>query len=138
MTGIDQRNHFPADTALLLVDIQNDFCPGGSLAVPEGDQVVTVAARLIPRFQFIVATQDWHPANHISFKARGGPWPPHCVQGTFGAELHPDINAKPIDAFVRKAFTPDEDAYSEFEGETSEGLSLDEILKRRGIKTLYL
>jgi nicotinamidase/pyrazinamidase len=138
MTGKAERTHFPPDTALLLVDIQNDFCPGGSLAVPEGDQVVTVANKLIPRFKFVVATQDWHPANHISFKARGGPWPPHCVQGTFGAELHPGIDTKGVEAFVRKAFTPDQDAYSEFEGKTSDGLTLDEVLSRRGIRTIYL
>jgi len=138
MTGNDQRNQFPADTALLLVDIQNDFCPGGSLAVPEGDQVVNVASALIPNFQFVVATQDWHPANHISFQARGGPWPPHCVQGTFGAELHSGINATAVNVFVRKAFTPDRDAYSEFEGETPDGLTLDDLLRRRGITTLYL
>jgi nicotinamidase/pyrazinamidase len=133
-----ERTQYPSDTALLLVDIQNDFCPGGSLAVPEGDQVVTVANKLIPRFKFVVATQDWHPADHISFKARGGPWPPHCVQGTFGAELHPGIDTKLIEAFVRKAFTPDQDAYSEFEGETSDGLTLDDVLKTRGIRTIYL
>src|SRR5215471_18950132 len=134
----EERNQFPSDAALLLVDIQNDFCPGGALAVPEGDQVVNVANKLIPRFQFVVATQDWHPANHISFKARGGPWPPHCVQGTFGAELHPGIDATAVNAFVRKAFTPDRDAYSEFEGETPDGLTLDDVLRRRGITTLYL
>jgi nicotinamidase/pyrazinamidase len=138
MRSSEERTQFPPDTALLLVDIQNDFCPGGSLAVPEGDQVVNIANRLIPRFQFVVATQDWHPANHISFKARGGPWPPHCVQGSFGAELHPEIDTKPIRAFVRKAFTPDADAYSEFEGETPEGPSLDEVLRSKGITTIYL
>jgi nicotinamidase/pyrazinamidase len=138
MTSSEELTQFPPDTALLLVDIQNDFCPGGSLAVPEGDHVVTVANKLIPRFKFAVATQDWHPANHISFKARGGPWPPHCVQGTFGAEIHPGVDTKRVEAFVRKAFTPDQDAYSEFEGKTSDGLTLDEVLSRRGIRTIYL
>ena len=74
------------DAALILVDIQNDFCPGGSLAVTDGDAVVPVANRLMPHFPMVISALDWHPANHISFRERGGPWPPHCVQNTEGAQ----------------------------------------------------
>ena len=101
------------DAALILVDIQNDFCPGGALAVTEGDQIVSVVNRLMPRFPLVVSTQDWHPANHISFKQRGGPWPPHCVQGTRGADLHPDLKTDAIAHYFRKASSPDKDDYSD-------------------------
>jgi nicotinamidase/pyrazinamidase len=129
---------FPEDTALVLVDIQNDFCPGGALAVPEGDQIVDVVNKLIPRFPFVVATQDWHPPGHISFKERGGPWPPHCVQGTHGAQLHPAIDQSGIDLLVRKATSPDADAYSGFDAQDESGHKLDELLKSRGIKKVYV
>src|SRR5215471_6992459 len=93
--------------ALILVDLQYDFCPGGALAVPRGDEAVTIANRLLPYFSTVVATQDWHPADHLSFASQhrgckpgdsieleGLPqvlWPPHCVQGTRGAQLHDDL-----------------------------------------------
>jgi len=131
-------NRFPEDTALILVDIQNDFCPGGALAVKEGDQIVPVVNRLMPLFPLVISTQDWHPANHISFKQRGGPWPPHCVQGTRGAELHPDLNTQPIRYYFRKANTPDRDAYSEFEGADWAGRSLDKVLRKLGVRNLYV
>ena len=117
------------DRALILVDIQNDFCPGGALAVAGGDEIVEVVNRLMPQFSLVVSTQDWHPRNHISFKERGGPWPPHCVQGTRGAELHPALNTRQIKHYFRKASTPEKDAYSEFEGEDANGRTLDELLK---------
>ncbi|MCS7002519.1 MAG: isochorismatase family protein, partial [Dehalococcoidia bacterium] len=72
----------PRHTAVVVVDVQNDFCSGGSLAVPEGDRVVPVINQLAPLFSTVIATQDWHPPNHCSFRAQGGPWPPHCVQGS--------------------------------------------------------
>jgi nicotinamidase/pyrazinamidase len=122
------------NAALILVDIQNDFCPGGALAVREGDQVVPVANALIPKFPVVVATQDWHPADHCSFKI----WPPHCVQGTPGAELHPKLDRSRVTFSVRKAFTRDADAYSEFSGVDEAGRRLDELLRRRGVKALYV
>ena len=126
------------DAALILVDIQNDFCPGGALAVAEGDAVVPVVNRVMPHFPLVVATLDWHPPNHISFRERGGPWPPHCVQNSFGAELHPALNTEPIRHTFRKAATADRDAYSEFEG-VDEGLHLlDEFLKSHGVSRVYL
>jgi nicotinamidase/pyrazinamidase len=126
------------DAALVLVDIQNDFCPGGALAVAEGDQVVEIVNRLMPLFPIVVSTQDWHPANHISFKEQGGPWPPHCVQGTRGAQLHPALETEAIDYYFRKASSPDKDAYSEFEGVDDNGRTLDETLKGRRVRKLYV
>jgi nicotinamidase/pyrazinamidase len=130
----DQLN----DAALVLVDIQNDFCPGGALAVPEGDQVVETVNSVMPRFPLVISTQDWHPANHISFRERGGPWPPHCVQGTPGADLHPELDRAPISHHFRKASTADRDAYSEFEGTDDRGRTLDELLKSRGVRQVFV
>jgi nicotinamidase/pyrazinamidase len=126
------------ESALILVDIQNDFCPGGALAVSEGDRIVPVVNRLISRFPLVISTQDWHPANHISFKAQGGPWPPHCVQGTTGAELHPGLRTDTIAVYFRKASSPDKDDYSEFAGKDEQGHSLDEVLKGLGVKKIYV
>ncbi|MEN3333590.1 MAG: nicotinamidase/pyrazinamidase [Blastocatellia bacterium] len=126
------------DAALILVDIQNDFCPGGALAVADGDAVVPVVNRLMPHFPLVVSTLDWHPANHISFREQGGPWPPHCVQNTFGAELHPSLNTASIQNTFRKATTAERDAYSEFEGVDDHHRSLDDYLKSRGVRRVYL
>jgi nicotinamidase/pyrazinamidase len=123
--------------ALVIIDVQNDFCPGGSLAVSEGDQVVGVINSLIPEFQFVVATQDWHPANHVSFKAQGGPWPPHCVQGSWGAEPHPMLDKEKVDVYLRKA-SPDTDAYSGFEAVDEAGRTFDDVLRSRGIQHLFI
>jgi nicotinamidase/pyrazinamidase len=112
-------------TALVVVDVQNDFCPGGSLAVPDGDRVVPVVNRWIQHALaegFLVAfTQDWHPQNHVSFAARGGPWPPHCVQGTSGSALHPGLMLPPGAARFHKGYDPDVDAYSGFAGRLADG-----------------
>jgi nicotinamidase/pyrazinamidase len=129
--------HSPV-SALVIVDVQNDFCPGGSLAVADGDQVVDVINRLIPNFPLAVATQDWHPPDHVSFKDRGGPWPSHCVQGTPGAELHPALRKERITAFLRKGASSDQDAYSGFEARDEGGRTLDEVLKGHFATTLYV
>lgn len=126
------------DAALILVDIQNDFCPGGALAVSEGDQIVPAVNRLMPKFPLVISTQDWHPANHISFMERGGPWPPHCVQGTQGAELHSGLETDTIAHYFRKAASPDKDDYSEFAGRDDRGRGLDEVLRKHGVKKLYV
>lgn len=106
--------------ALIIVDVQNDFCPGGALAVPEGDAVVPVLNEYIRRFSGagarVVATRDWHPADHISFHERGGIWPPHCIQETPGAAFHPDLQLPSTVIVVSKAQAPDAEAYSGFEG----------------------
>lgn len=106
--------------ALLIVDVQNDFLPGGALAVPEGDRVIAPLNRAIELFQArglpIFATRDWHPQNHCSFRDQGGPWPPHCIAGTAGAEFAADLKLPAFTAIVSKATTPEKDAYSGFEG----------------------
>jgi len=126
------------NTALVLVDIQNDFCPGGALAVNEGDLIVPIVNRLMRAFPMVISTQDWHPEHHISFSERGGPWPPHCVRGTKGAELHPELETGSIKHYFRKASSPDKDDYSEFAGKDSEGQSLDALLKSERIQTIYV
>ena len=125
-----------ANRALIIVDLQNDFCPGGALAVPEGDQIVPIVNRLIKRFIEaglpVYATRDWHPADHVSFKDQGGPWPPHCVQSTLGAEFHPGLRLPAEAVIVSKANNKAKDAYSGFdETELAEQLKasgVDEII----------
>src|SRR5262245_37897745 len=104
----------PADAALLVVDVQVDFCPGGALAVPEGDAVVEPLNRILPLFPLVVASRDHHPEDHCSFVHRGGPWPPHCVQGTPGAEFHPRLRREHIDLHVEKATTSERECFSAF------------------------
>src|SRR3989441_7819923 len=131
-----------AGDALLIVDVQNDFCPGGALAVPEGDAIIPVLNRWIAEADArrvpVFASRDWHPENHISFKQRGGPWPPNCVQGTKGAQLHPELKTDTISYYFRKASSPDKDDYSEFAGKDEQGRSLDEVLKSHDVKSLYV
>jgi nicotinamidase/pyrazinamidase len=114
--------------ALIVVDVQNDFCPGGALAVPDGDAVVDRINRLASEASFVVATRDWHPPDHGSFAEHGGPWPVHCVQGTPGAELHSGIDRSRIDTIVDKGQTRDREGYSGFE-ETE----LERLLRERGV-----
>lgn len=114
--------------ALIIVDVQNDFCPGGTLPVPNGDEVVPVINRLLAHRWLSVATMDWHPAEHSSFESRGGPWPPHCVQGTTGAQLHRELDATKIPLVITKGSHPDHDAYSGFQG-----TELTKILRDKGI-----
>lgn len=126
------------DAALILVDIQNDFCPGGALAVSEGDRIIPIINRLMPKFPLVISTQDWHPANHISFREQGGPWPPHCVQGSRGSELHSALETHEIAHYFRKASSPDKDDYSEFAGKDDRGRTLDQLLRSKGVKKLYV
>lgn len=108
--------------ALIVVDVQNDFCPGGALAVPDGDAVVEPVNRLASQSSFVVATRDWHPPDHGSFAEQGGPWPVHCVAGTPGAELHAGIDRGLVDAVVDKGQARDREGYSGFEGTELERL----------------
>src|SRR5262245_35046735 len=106
--------------ALLLVDVQNDFLPGGSLAVPGGDEIIpllNLAVRAFVREQLpVFATRDWHPPDHCSFAALGGPWPAHCIRGTWGAEFPASLELPTTAVIVSKAMSPDLEAYSGFDG----------------------
>ena len=116
---------------LVVVDVQKDFCTGGALPVPEGDQVVPVLNEYMLLFgrkrARIYATRDWHPPNHVSFKAYGGVWPSHCVQGSVGAEFHPDLMFPEDVKIVSKATESSREAYSGFDG-----TRLDEELRKKG------
>ena len=116
--------------ALVIVDFQNDFTPGGALAVPEGDQIAEHVNELAadPRFELVVATRDWHPADHGSFDQEGGPWPVHCVQDSEGAQLHPALDHANLDVIVDKGQNPATEGYSGFD-ETG----LERLLRERGI-----
>lgn len=117
--------------ALLIVDFQNDFVPGGALAVPGGDEIAERVEELLEErdFDLVVATRDWHPADHRSFEEQGGPWPPHCVQGTSGAELHESVDRSKVDVVIDKGVRAEVEGYSGFE-ETQ----LESVLREHGIE----
>src|SRR3954470_14265800 len=141
--------------ALLLVDLQYDFCPGGSLAVAHGDETIAVANRLMPHFSTIVATQDWHPANHKSFavnnpgtkegdvidlgNTRQVMWPAHCIQNTRGAELHHDLDRTKLTHVFHKGTDPDLDSYSGFfDNGHTKATGLGAWLNERWIRQVYI
>ena len=141
--------------ALVVVDVQNDFCPGGSLAVPNGDAVVPVTNRLMAVFSHVILTQDWHTPGHNSFaSAHPGAeafqsiqavygeqvlWPDHCVQGTAGAEFHPDLEVNRAELITRKGFRPNIDSYSAFyENDHLTHTGLAGYLRERGFERLYV
>jgi nicotinamidase/pyrazinamidase len=119
--------------ALLIIDFQNDFTAGGTLAVPDGDAIADRVNELIASgdFDLVVATRDWHPPDHESFKEQGGPWPPHCVQGTPGAELHPSVPRDAVDVVVNAGYEPHLEGYSGFEA-----TNLASVLREHGIDEL--
>lgn len=141
--------------ALIIVDIQNDFVPGGALAVPGGDEIIPIVNELQKSFSLIVATQDWHPALHKSF-ASSHPgnkvfdkislhgldqvlWPDHCVQGTAGAELHRDLNLERVEAIFRKGMDPDIDSYSGFyDNGYRKSTGLAGYLRERKVRKIYV
>ncbi len=145
----------PETEALIVIDVQNDFCPGGALAVAGGDQIIPRINALMDEFQTVVLTQDWHPVNHASFAANHsgaapfsltempyGPqvlWPVHCVQGTPGAAFHPDLRTDPAQLVIRKGFRPGIDSYSAFfENDRRTATGLEGYLRSRGITGLVL
>lgn len=137
------KNKLQAGDALLIVDLQNDFLPGGSLAVTDGDKIIPIVNIWIKAAQEagipIIASRDWHPVNHISFKTQGGPWPSHCVQNTKGAEFNSEVQLPKETIIVDKAFTADKDAYSAMEGVTdAEGTPLPELLKKLKVKRIWI
>ena len=141
--------------ALIVIDVQNDFCPGGALAVPGGDEIVPAINAMLPDFPVRVFTQDWHPADHGSFASRhpgktpfevtempyGAQvlWPDHCVQGSKGAEFHPDLLTDPADLIIRKGFRREIDSYSAFfENDHETPTGLDGYLRTRGVERLWM
>jgi nicotinamidase/pyrazinamidase len=119
--------------ALIVVDVQNDFCPGGALAVPHGDAVIEPLNWLMRQHDLVVATRDWHPPDHGSFAEQGGPWPVHCVQDTHGAQLRSDLDRDAIDAVVDKGQDRDTEGYSGFENP-----DLEQLLRERGVERLHI
>ncbi len=147
--------HIGAGDVLLLVDIQNDFCPSGALAVPDGDQVVPVANALAQRFAHVVLTQDWHPRGHMSFASshpgrqpfqeieasygRQILWPEHCVQDTGGAAFHRDLSVPHAELILRKGYHRDIDSYSAFyENDRKTATGLAGYLRERGLTRIFL
>jgi len=125
------------NAALIIVDVQKDFCLGGALPVPNGDAVVPVLNEYIRIFETakapIFVTRDWHPLNHMSFKSQGGPWPPHCVQKTPGAEFHENLKLPDDVIVISKGTGQDSMGYSGFDG-----TNLEEELRSRGAETLFI
>ena len=145
----------PNCEALIVIDVQNDFCPGGALAVPGGDQVIDQINAMMDEYTCVVLTQDWHPADHASF-ADNHPgaapydtiemgygtqvlWPRHCVQGSKGAAFHPDLRTDPAQLIIRKGFRSEVDSYSAFfENDKTTPTGLEGFLRSRGIRTLTM
>jgi nicotinamidase/pyrazinamidase len=144
-----------AHDVLLVTDVQNDFCPGGALAVPRGDEVIAPIHRVAPRFEHIIFTQDWHPANHSSFAAShpgkqpfesielayGAQtlWPPHCVQGSKGAEFHRALDLPQAELILRKGFRAHVDSYSAFfENDRATPTGLAGYLRERELTRVFL
>lgn len=145
----------PADEALIVIDVQNDFCPGGALAVSGGDEIIDRINGLMAEFSTVVLTQDWHPENHASFAANHpgaapfsltempyGPqvlWPVHCVQGTNGAAFHASLRTDPAQMVIRKGFRPQIDSYSAFfENDHRTATGLEGYLRTRGATKVTL
>ncbi|MGZ8424270.1 MAG: nicotinamidase [Candidatus Binatia bacterium] len=128
--------------ALVIVDVQNDFCPGGSLAVAEGDRVALAINRYVERFAAagapIFATRDWHPAQTSHFKDFGGIWPVHCVQNTRGAEFHPSLQLGAGAMVVSKGTAADIDSYSGFDAFDAQGTALAALLRERGVEQIFV
>lgn len=128
--------------ALLVVDVQNDFCPGGALGIKEGDKIVPAVNKYIKIFSQkglpIFATRDWHPKKTAHFKKFGGIWPVHCVRGTKGARFHPKLKLPKDAILLYKGMDPRKDSYSAFHAEDEKGMSLSALLKILGIKELYI
>ena len=145
----------PANEALIVIDVQNDFCPGGALAVAGGDEIINRINGLMDDFATVVLTQDWHPANHASFAANHpgaapfsliqmpyGPqvlWPTHCVIGSAGAAFHSDLRTDPVQMVIRKGFRPEIDSYSAFfENDHVTPTGLEGYLRSRGVTAVTL
>ena len=148
-------SNFGEDTALVLIDIQNDFCPGGALAVDKGDEIVVISNKIQEQFKIKIITQDWHPSTHKSFASNHEGkeplstvemfygqqvlWPNHCIQGTEGSKFHSKLITDSADLIIRKGFRPEIDSYSAFfENDQKTPTGLDGYLKSRGVNKIYL
>ncbi len=131
-----------SNIALVIVDVQNDFLPGGALGVPEGDKIVPVANHYIRLFSEqdlpVFFTRDWHPEDTKHFNEKGGPWPPHCIQGTEGAEFYPDLYIPEDAEILSKGMDPRYDGYSAFDAQDDSGTLFPDLLRDRNIKTFYI
>src|SRR5580658_4275736 len=147
--------HISTGAVLIVIDVQNDFCPGGALAVAGGDSVIEPILAITPRFEHIILTQDWHPAGHSSFaSSHAGKkpfeqielgygaqtlWPDHCVQGSKGAEFHPALHLPQAELILRKGFRPHIDSYSAFfENDRTTATGLAGYLRERGLARVFL
>ncbi|MBV9837322.1 MAG: nicotinamidase [Solirubrobacterales bacterium] len=119
--------------ALIVVDVQNDFCPGGALPVPDGDAVIEPVNELMRGVALVIATRDWHPPEHRSFAVNGGRWPVHCVRDSDGAQLHRRLDQSAIELVLDKGQAPDREGYSGFEQ-----TGLEAVLRERHIETLHV
>ncbi|MFL5819305.1 MAG: isochorismatase family protein [Solirubrobacteraceae bacterium] len=119
--------------ALIIVDVQNDFCPGGALAVERGDEVVEVLNRMAADYDVVVATRDWHPDHHHSFAPHGGPWPVHCVQGSQGAELHPQLDRDRLQRVFDAGYAREAEGFDKFED-----TDLEPFLRDRGVDEVHV
>ena len=144
----------PANEAILVIDVQNDFCPGGALAVAGGDEIVAPINAMVPEFPVRVFTQDWHPADHLSFASQHGAdpmtmtemtygpqvlWPDHCIIGSDGAAFHADLDTRPADLIIRKGFRREIDSYSAFfENDRTTSTGLEGYLRSRGVEAVTL
>jgi len=144
----------PANEAILVIDVQNDFCPGGALAVAGGDEIVGPINAMVPEFPVRVFTQDWHPADHLSFASQHDAdpmtttemlygtqvlWPDHCIIGSEGAKFHPKLDTRAADLIIRKGFRREIDSYSAFfENDRTTPTGLEGYLKERGVEAVTL
>lgn len=135
-------NEFKQGDALLIVDAQLDFFPNGALAVPHGHEILPEVNKwlnaAIERKIPIFASRDWHPSDHCSFHAQGGPWPKHCVQNDQGAQFHPDLQLPKHVIIINKAFNATDEGYSAFTGQTLDGAPLNDVLQEKNIKRLWI
>jgi len=143
------------NSALIIIDLQNDFCPGGALVVPEGDGIIPLINKLSGKFKRVIATQDWHPTDHMSFAVNHPGkkefdvidyngmkqvlWPEHCVSGTFGAQFHSDLDINNVDLIIRKGRNPEIDSYSAFKENDKKTLTgLEGYLRNLDIRQTYI
>ena len=128
--------------ALLVVDMQNDFCPGGALGIPEGDKIIPAVNKYLKIFSKkkipVILTRDWHPIKTAHFRDFGGVWPVHCIHNSKGASFHPNLKLPREPVFVYKGMDPEKDSYSAFQSEDEKGVGLPKLLKLLGVQEIYI